>query len=598
MSDQDTFPPISGVTDETLVVQGLPSAPEIKAPQKPWRWSKIESIRVENFKAISDAEVTLGEVTILVGGNGSGKSSFLQAIHWAARASSYIKIKNGKEMIAFERMDYLPSSEPLRTAHKGELKSETSTAPTKILFTYASPDGEAPPTTTISIWAARNKGGVTAHIEGGATVSSFKQRSNFITTYIPGLAGLSERETILANPALRRQAASGDAGGVLRNILYSLSVNSDNNIDELNKLIDSVHPGLLVRVKYDDREDFYINAEYTTEAMSGDWRSLETAATGVLQVIQIFAYLILFRPRLMLIDEPDAHLHPDKQERLITALEDAAEQFSVQIILTTHSPNVLRGAGNSSKIIWMIDGVVKNGESDLIRAMMGWGGLDRDILFFIEDEKDAPIRSILAQWPELERRTAICRCFGVDNLPKAPTVRGLMESKHLGKSTLIHRDADFMTSVEISMWRKPYIDHGASVWVTNGSDVESYFCSSEYLSKLFDVDKEISDAWISSAEASAAKLKDFKEKRKTINRLLYTEDGGSPSTDSLWAEWNGPSEKTAVGKDLLGALKALISKEGFDTKRLDRYEIPNGHELASDLKALLISAKAKAEAEK
>lgn len=172
---------------------------------KPWRWSRVERLTVENFKAVKLADITLGDVTILVGGNGSGKSSVLQAVHWAVRAASYITPKNGKEMIAFERMDYLPSSEPLRTAHKGELRSQSATPPTRVTFEYRpSNDGEPPASSTIQIWAARNKGGITAHIEGGNTVAAFKQRDSFITTYIPGLAGLSERETILANPTLRR----------------------------------------------------------------------------------------------------------------------------------------------------------------------------------------------------------------------------------------------------------------------------------------------------------------------------------------------------------------------------------------------------------
>jgi len=67
------------------------------------KWSRIESITIRNFKAIQEATVPLDGVTILVGPNGCGKSSVLQAIHWAARAASYILPKNSKEMIAFER---------------------------------------------------------------------------------------------------------------------------------------------------------------------------------------------------------------------------------------------------------------------------------------------------------------------------------------------------------------------------------------------------------------------------------------------------------------------------------------------------------------
>jgi len=55
--------------------------------------------------------------------------------------------------------------------------------------------------------------------------------------------------------------------------------------------------------------------------MDGHIRQLGAVAIGILQTIQIFAYLIFFEPKLMLIDESDAHLHSNRQERLIEALE-------------------------------------------------------------------------------------------------------------------------------------------------------------------------------------------------------------------------------------------------------------------------------------
>src|SRR5690606_8463841 len=105
---------------------------------------------------------------------------------------------------------------------------------------------------------------------------------------------------------------------------------------KLNELVKQVHPGVQVEVTFDEREDYHISATLRTDGLADDSRPLETAATGVLQVVQIFAYLILFEPKVMLIDEPDAHLHPNKQERLIEALERAAPEYNTQVILTTH----------------------------------------------------------------------------------------------------------------------------------------------------------------------------------------------------------------------------------------------------------------------
>jgi len=134
-------------------------------------------------------------------------------------------------VISFERLDYVPSSDPLTTLHKGELKSDAASKPVEVVFSHSAGNEEAVEA-TIRIRGARNRGGISVYMDGGGAVTPYKQRYQFITTYIPGLAGLSEKESILAQPTLRRQAASGDAGGVLRNILLNLRSRREGETDE------------------------------------------------------------------------------------------------------------------------------------------------------------------------------------------------------------------------------------------------------------------------------------------------------------------------------------------------------------------------------
>lgn len=44
--------------------------------------------------------------------------------------------------------------------------------------------------------------------------------------------------------------------------------------------------------------------------------------------------------KLLLIEEPEAHLHPQRQLRVITSLQEHAKNEGIQIIVTTHSPNL------------------------------------------------------------------------------------------------------------------------------------------------------------------------------------------------------------------------------------------------------------------
>lgn len=567
--------------------------PQIDSRSKKIRWKKLESIEISNFKAIKNLRFPLSEVTVLVGPNGSGKSSVLQAIHWATRAASYIPPKAQSEVVSFERLDYSPSSEPLTTAHLGTLSAERNTPPTSVIFNHVETEVDQASSATVKIWGARNSGGVSVHIEGGSAVTPFKQREELISTYIPGLAGLSEKETILVKPLLRRQAAGGDAGGVLRNVLFNIAsrqtLETDNQAAiermlHLNRLIQIVHPNVRVDVSFDEREDVHIQAAFDDELLSGVKRPLETAATGVLQVIQIFAYLVLFRPKLILIDEPDAHLHPDKQERLIEALELAASEFEVQVLLTTHSPHIARAASPAVRLLWVNGGQVVEEQDGKIRSMLGWGGLDRKILFFVEDENDLAIRSILRQWPQLHRQINICRCFGVDNLPKNALLKGLLGEEAFSIKVLVHRDRDFMTAEESDKWSQKYSVNGVATWVTQESDAEAYFCTPSYLSALYAIPHADASRWVEEAINSCSdRERVFKEKRRLINRMLY-EDGGSPYTDNLWKSDTRTPAQNTLGKSLHKALKTVAKKNNYDDKMLDRFFIPPGHELASELR--------------
>lgn len=564
------------------------------------RWSALESITVRKFKAVKEATIPLDSVTILVGPNGCGKSSVLQAIHWAARAASYVMPKNTKEMISFERLDYVPSSEPLTTLHKGELKSDSGSNPVEVVFAHR-PSGEESIHATIRIRAARNRGGITAYMDGGSAVTPYKQRFQFITAYIPGLAGLSEKESILAQPTLRRQAASGDAGGVLRNILLNLRSRREGEEDEsrgvqrlakLNELVQQVHPGVVVDVAFDEREDYHISATIRTAELADYSRPLETAATGVLQVVQIFAYLILFEPKVMLIDEPDAHLHPNKQERLIESLERAAPDYNTQVILTTHSPHIVRAASPSTKLVWMKGGAVETEDDEVIRRLLGWGGLDKAALFFVEDEDDKPLRAVLRQWPDLARQLAVCRCFGIDNLPRDKFLKGLLLDGKLKNRALLHRDGDFMTPQEAEKWTRSFKTPGVFLWVTSGSDIEAYFCDANYLCALYSVPIEVAEEWRQQAAQKVTKARDtFLEKRKSVVRAVWP-NGGSPDAEEMWESTGGPSPTTVKGKKLHAALKTVIKSAGFDDGPLNAFAIPTGYIVAPELKALIEEATA------
>ncbi len=42
---------------------------------------QISAVKIEKFKRLSSLEIALSDITVLIGGNNSGKSSLLQGVH-------------------------------------------------------------------------------------------------------------------------------------------------------------------------------------------------------------------------------------------------------------------------------------------------------------------------------------------------------------------------------------------------------------------------------------------------------------------------------------------------------------------------------------
>src|SRR5690606_10722529 len=54
----------------------------------------LQTVRVQRFKSISDATIPLDRVTLLVGPNNAGKSSFLHAIQFAVSVAQSLRLDN------------------------------------------------------------------------------------------------------------------------------------------------------------------------------------------------------------------------------------------------------------------------------------------------------------------------------------------------------------------------------------------------------------------------------------------------------------------------------------------------------------------------
>ncbi|WP_226470647.1 ATP-dependent nuclease, partial [Luteimonas panaciterrae] len=105
---------------------------------------------------------------------------------------------------------------------------------------------------------------------------------------------------------------------------------------------------------------------------------LDAAGTGFLQAVQILAYAAKDAPPLLLLDEPDAHLHPDRQRQLVCLLSELAGEGNFQVIIATHSRHVIDALDEDAAIHWVTGGELHSPEdTDVISVLTELGALDK-----------------------------------------------------------------------------------------------------------------------------------------------------------------------------------------------------------------------------
>jgi predicted ATPase len=344
----------------------------------------IKRLTFHRFKQFRDQAFDLHPgVSLLAGGNNSGKSTILHGLAVWEFCRTAIEMERGVEMFEAGRMRQgiglgddefspinVPSLKHLWTNLKPQKDGETDGYTLKIRCEWAGDAEDQHLEFGLSLANDRLFVKVTASSLGaGDAVPRI--------AYLPPFAGMTDREMRTTGAIRRRRIGEGLAGAVLRNILLDMQ---EHNVAERARLRgerQKIADAALASLRTTDpwellqhnlrqtftaeldiapfREEYhsYIQVDVVKGAVSGyklkrhtgyNKRDLMVEGSGFLQWLSVFALATDPALNVLLLDEPDAHLHPSLQEQLLESLRQLSGTTSKQVLVATHSTEILRSA--------------------------------------------------------------------------------------------------------------------------------------------------------------------------------------------------------------------------------------------------------------
>ena len=293
------------------------------------------------FKRFSDKIVCdLDSITLFVGANNCGKSTILQALTFFQFCiNSAFQQDNGQlneTYIQMRKFGLLPFADPDDLWPNGNTQNA-------ICLAVAYDNGARVELNVSQI--LKGYLNITPKVDGPLPANIMDRQIRLI----PVFSSLKPQENLLSPAQRKDQIRQQRNGEIIRNLLWDLHQNHQALWNLLAELLEDLFPGSSLSVNASGRVDDKVTVTRRDDILKAE-RDLMTAGAAFHQVLQILASALAPGAGTILLDEPDAHLHAQRQSKLMEVFERLADHpdNSLQFVLATHSPHVINSAPKNS----------------------------------------------------------------------------------------------------------------------------------------------------------------------------------------------------------------------------------------------------------
>ncbi len=294
----------------------------------------IRKVVLRRFKRFDEVEFRLPGHVVLAGPNNTGKTTLLQGIaawalalgRWRER-NDFQKHRGAYAKVPISRPEF--SAVPVRVFDllwrdrqmREPIEIEITSARGCTLTMELLPD-------TVQQVLVRPRGDVDSRVA---------REEQLPVVFVPPMTGLVTDEPLYANPEfVHLRLAQARPGEVLRNVLVTAS-QSASAWAAIKEAMQRLFGYALLPP---DPRGAHILAEYEL-AGGGARLDVASAGSGFQQVLMLLAWLHTRPGSVLLLDEPDAHLHVILQDAIYGELRRVAAQQGSQLVIATHSEVVI-----------------------------------------------------------------------------------------------------------------------------------------------------------------------------------------------------------------------------------------------------------------